>query len=75
MNLLLRGSGVQDLAKTSLSGSRDRPKSDTPTSIPVTMDVSESLLSGGCRSPEERGGHQAVLLGLSGTGYNIPMHK
>lgn len=44
-----------------------------PTSIPVTMDMSESLLSGGCCSPEE-GGHQAVLLGLSGIAYNIAMY-
>lgn len=42
---------VQDLAKTSPSGSMDRPTLDTPTSTPVMMEESESLLSGGCCSP------------------------
>lgn len=43
---------AQDLAP-SHSCSVDRSISDMPTSTPMMIDVSESLLSGGWRSPEE----------------------
>lgn len=49
----------QDLA-TSLSCSMDRSTSETPTSMPVIKDVSESLLSGGWCSPE--GGDRETVL-------------
>lgn len=52
---------------SSPSGSRDRLKSDTPTSPSVMMDMSESVLSGACCSPEEE------VSCHSWTGYNVPL--
>lgn len=52
--------GFQDLLSTSPSGSMDRPTLDTPTSTPVMMGQSESLLSAGCCSPGGGGGGVGV---------------
>lgn len=55
----------------------DRSISDMPTSIPIMIEVSESLLSGGWCSPEEREGNHLKLfdrweeqgLGKSGSSH------